>query len=46
MCLYWKRDGPDIVVVGVYVDEILTTGTSTAAVDRFFGTLASLFVRD
>ena len=35
MCLYWKRDGPDLVFVGVYVDDLLATGASAAAVDRF-----------
>ena len=26
MCFYWKRDGDDLVVGGVYVDDLLATG--------------------
>ena len=44
ICLYWKRDGNDTVVVGVYVDDLLATGTGAAAVDRFFYILASLLI--
>ncbi|CAI5732632.1 unnamed protein product [Peronospora farinosa] len=40
MCLYWKQDGSDLVVVGVYVDDLLETGTYAAAVNRFFTSLA------
>ena len=46
MCFYWKRDGNDIIVVDVYVDDLLATGTNAAAVDRFFPSLASLSVKD
>ena len=46
MCFYWKRDGDDLVVVGVYVDDLLATGTSVAAVERFFASLASLSIKD
>ena len=46
MCLYWKHDGKDTVVVGVYVDDLLATGTDAAAVDRFFASLASLSIND
>uniref|UniRef100_A0AAV1VG86 Reverse transcriptase Ty1/copia-type domain-containing protein n=1 Tax=Peronospora matthiolae TaxID=2874970 RepID=A0AAV1VG86_9STRA len=46
MCFYWKRDGDDLVVVGVYVDDLLATGTSAAAVERFFASLASLSIKD
>ena len=46
MCFYWKRDCEDLVVVGVYVDNLLATGTSAAAVDRFFTSLASLSIKD
>ena len=35
MCLYWKHDGKDTFVVGVYVDDLLVTGTEAAAVDHF-----------
>lgn len=46
MCLYWKKDGEDLVVVGVYVDDLLATGTNAAAVDRLFDSLTSLSIKD
>ena len=46
MCFYWKRDGDDLVVVGVYVDDLLATGTSVAAVERVFEILSSLSIKD
>ena len=45
-CLYWKVDVNDTVVVDVYVDYLLATCTSEAAVDRFFTSLASLLIKD
>ena len=44
MCLYHKRDGEELVVVGVYVDDLLATGTSVAAVKSFFASLKSLSI--
>ena len=44
MCLYHKRDGDELVVVGVYVDDMLATGTSVAAVKSFFASLKSLSI--
>ena len=46
MCLYWKKDGRDLVIVGVYVDDLLATGTNAAAVDCFFASLGSLSIKD
>ena len=46
MCLYWKKDGRDLVIVGVYVDDLLATGTNAPAVDRFFASLGSLSIKD
>lgn len=46
MCLFWKCDEEDSVVVGVYVDDLLATGIDAAAVDRFFDSLASFFIED
>uniref|UniRef100_A0AAV1TQJ1 Reverse transcriptase Ty1/copia-type domain-containing protein n=1 Tax=Peronospora matthiolae TaxID=2874970 RepID=A0AAV1TQJ1_9STRA len=46
MCFYWKREGADLVVVGVYVDDLLATGTSAAAVESLFESLASLSIKD
>ena len=45
-CLHWKLDGTDTIVMGVYVDDVLATGTSAAAVDRFFASLAGLSIKD
>uniref|UniRef100_A0AAV1UM55 Uncharacterized protein n=1 Tax=Peronospora matthiolae TaxID=2874970 RepID=A0AAV1UM55_9STRA len=36
----------DLVVVGVNVDDLLAYGTSAAAADRLFGSLASLPIKD
>uniref|UniRef100_A0AAV1T9S2 Uncharacterized protein n=1 Tax=Peronospora matthiolae TaxID=2874970 RepID=A0AAV1T9S2_9STRA len=44
VCFYWKCD--DLVVVGVYVNDLLATGTSAAAVERFFASIASLSIKD
>uniref|UniRef100_A0AAV1VBX8 Integrase catalytic domain-containing protein n=1 Tax=Peronospora matthiolae TaxID=2874970 RepID=A0AAV1VBX8_9STRA len=46
MCLYWKYEGAELVVVGAYVDDLLVTGTSTAVVDRFFVSLSTLAIKD
>ena len=46
MCHYWKYDGKDTVVVGVYFDDLLVTSTGAAAVDHFFVSLASLSIKD
>ena len=46
MCLYHKRDRGELVVVDVYVDNLLAAGTSVAAVESFFVSLASLSVKD
>ena len=35
MCLYFKKDKTELTVVGVYVDDLLVTGTSKDAVDKF-----------
>lgn len=44
MCLYHKRDGDELVVVGVYVDQLLVPGTIVAVVESFFTSLASLSI--
>uniref|UniRef100_A0AAV1UC00 Reverse transcriptase Ty1/copia-type domain-containing protein n=1 Tax=Peronospora matthiolae TaxID=2874970 RepID=A0AAV1UC00_9STRA len=46
MCLYRKQDDEDVVVAGVYVDNLLATGTSVVAVDHFFASLGSLSIKD
>ena len=46
MCSYWMNEGEDLVVVGVYVDDLLVTGTSADKVYRLFESLASLSIKD
>ena len=46
MCLYVNRTGTDVTVVGVYVDDLLVTGTSNAVVGQFFKDMASLEIKD
>ena len=46
MCFYWKKEDEYLVVVGVYVDDLLTTGTSVEAVERLFESLSSLSIKD
>lgn len=43
---YRDQDGDDLVVVGVYVDDLLATDTSAEAVDRLFESLGSLSIED
>ena len=40
MCFYWMNEGEDLVVVGVYVHDLLVTGTSADKVDSLFESLA------
>lgn len=46
MFLYWRKDGSDLVVVGVHADDLLATGTNTEAFDSFFTSLRSLSVKN
>ena len=36
----------ELVVIGVYVDDLLATGTSVAAVESFLLSLLSLSIKD
>jgi hypothetical protein len=36
MCLYYKRDGNDMAIVGVYVDDLLVTASKPDLVEDFF----------
>ena len=40
MCFYWMNEGEDFVVVVVYVEDLLVTGTSADKVDSLFESLA------
>lgn len=46
MCLYFKHDGPDMVVVGVYVDDLLVTATREELVGKFFEDMAALSIKN
>ena len=46
MCLYYKYKGETCTVVGVYVDDLLVTGTEQSAVDEFFAEMSSLSIKD
>ena len=37
-CLYTKEDVKGKTIVGIYVDDVLATGTSVQKVDEFFMT--------
>lgn len=39
-------DGTDLVVVAVYVDDIIEIRANKEAIDRFFASLGSLFIKD
>ncbi|OWZ03325.1 Copia protein [Phytophthora megakarya] len=41
-----KRRGATLLVVGVYVDDLLVTGTDPSAVGAFFSELSALVVKD
>lgn len=46
LCVYFRsRDGV-LLEVGVYMDDLLVTGTEQAAVDALFGELSSLSAKD
>lgn len=44
--MYFKRNISDLVVVGVYVDDLVVTGTNTEAVDQFFVSMKSLSIKN
>uniref|UniRef100_A0AAV1TYV5 Uncharacterized protein n=1 Tax=Peronospora matthiolae TaxID=2874970 RepID=A0AAV1TYV5_9STRA len=46
MCQHLKRDGDELVVVDAYVEVLLATGTSVAAVESLFASLVSLYIKD
>ena len=45
MCLYFKRSGCDMTIVGVYFDDLLVTASSTALVQEFFLCMGTLSIR-
>ncbi|KAG2995995.1 hypothetical protein PC121_g20298 [Phytophthora cactorum] len=46
LCVYFRKRGGVLVVVGVYVDNLLVTGTRQDAVDASFEELASLSIKN
>ncbi|KAE8882313.1 hypothetical protein PF005_g15912 [Phytophthora fragariae] len=46
MCVYFRWCDGILLVVGVYVDDLLVTGTEQSAVDAFFGELKEFSVKD
>ena len=36
MCLYFRRDDDELVAVGIYVGNLMATGTSAAAVEKLY----------
>lgn len=46
MCLYHKRDGNDMTIVGVYVDDLLVTASKPDLVEDFFVTMNILSIKD
>ena len=46
MCVYSRWTNAQVLVLGVYVDDLLVTGTDQSAVDGLFGDLGSLSIKD
>ena len=46
MLLYFKYKGKICTVVGVYLDDLLVTGTEPSAVDDFFKDMTSLSIKN
>ena len=46
MCFYVKRTDENVTVVGVYVDDLLVTGTTNEAVGQFSKDVMSLEIKD
>ena len=46
MCLYYRCDATGLVFVGVYVDDLLVTGTTSDAVETFFVSIERLSTKN
>jgi hypothetical protein len=46
LCRYYKRRGSHIAIVGIYVDDLLVTVTSSTMVEDLFNCLKALDVKD
>lgn len=45
-CIFYKVDGNETVLLGVYGDDIIVTGTTTDVVDQFFTDMHVLELKD
>ncbi|CEG45564.1 FOG: Transposon-encoded proteins with TYA, reverse transcriptase, integrase domains in various combinations [Plasmopara halstedii] len=45
-CLFYRKDGREILLVGIYVDELLVTGTNDDLVNKLFESLKILQIKD
>ncbi|GMF30943.1 unnamed protein product [Phytophthora lilii] len=46
MCLYYTRDGNDMTIVGVFVDDLLVTASTPGLVEDFFVAMNILSIKD
>ena len=45
-CVYYRVEDREIVVVGLYVDDVLVTGSSERAIESFFETAKEMDIKD
>nr|CCA18616.1 PREDICTED: similar to pol polyprotein putative [Albugo laibachii Nc14]CCA20572.1 PREDICTED: similar to pol polyprotein putative [Albugo laibachii Nc14] len=45
-CLFYKADEDGVAIVGVYVDDLLITGTTVERIDQFFTDIKVLDLKD
>lgn len=46
MCLYDKNQGTELIIVGVYVDDLLFTASFADLVGDFFDAMRTLSIKD
>jgi hypothetical protein len=46
ICLSYKSEGESTAIMGIYVDDLLVTASSTHLVDKLFANLESLEVKN
>ncbi|CAH0515365.1 unnamed protein product [Peronospora belbahrii] len=46
MCLYFKRSGCDMTIVGVYVGDLLISASSAALVQELCLSMGIMFIKD
>ena len=45
-CVYYRIEDNEIVIVALYVDDVLVTGSSKSAIDGFFETAKEMDIKD